>query len=54
MTIKITSCNDSLMWYYQFIGFKFTVIFQDLTEYLVRTPSGTTNIVKINDADIVK
>jgi len=54
MTIKITGCSDALFWYAKWIDHEFVVICQDLTEFLVRTPGGTTNIVKTIDCEIIK
>lgn len=49
MRIVITDCSDSLYWYNSHVGEEFEVINKGWGDYLVRTPSGYTNIVKEND-----
>jgi hypothetical protein len=42
------------MWYANYINDDFYVLHHDQTEYMVRTPTGTTNIVKLYDAEILE
>jgi hypothetical protein len=52
--LLIKSCHDSLMWYRDKVGeyVPYVRTFEDC--HLSREPSGYTNVVKLQDAEIVE
>lgn len=52
-TIRIVNCSDALFWYAEYIGRVFNVICEDSYEYIVRTPEGTTNVVRKKDCEVI-
>lgn len=51
--LKITHCNDRLMWYADHVGKTVPLVREEADGYVSREPAGYTNIVKKKDAAIV-
>jgi hypothetical protein len=51
--IRVITCSDSLFWYANHIGKVFTTINETAEDYLVREPSGYTNIILKKDCEEV-
>ena len=52
--LKIVQCNDGMMWYADKVGelVPYLRTFDDC--YMSREPAGFSNIVKLEDADLVE
>ena len=56
IAVKIVSCSDPMMWYADLVGKNVPFVRYLLAEncILCREPAGYTNIVKIQDAEIIE
>lgn len=53
LRVRVIACSDCSFWYARHIGGIFAVLYCDRDEWVVRTPDGTTNIIKTCDAEMV-
>jgi hypothetical protein len=53
--LLIKSCSNSVMWYHNHIGkvVPLLKVYEKTNEYLSREPEGYSNIVLMNDAEVV-
>ena len=54
--VEVTHCRDSQYWYAGSIGKTFPIIYSDREagEWVVRTPDGTSNIIRYTDGALCR
>ena len=52
--LHILKCSDPLFWYKDYVGIVVPLVRVCYNEYISREPSGYTNIVRLEDAEIIE
>lgn len=51
--LKIIKCSNSMMWYRDYVGYVVPLLKLGTKEHLSREPAGYTNIVLVEDCEVI-